>query len=140
MADDVQSILSHISIGTNEFDRAVAFYDRVLPSLGCKRIMEHPGAVAWGKLYPEFWVQTPVDGEPASIGNGTHISFLALDQASVDAFHKSAIEAAAQDDGAPGPRPMYGEPYYGCFVRDLDGHKIEAAYWDFELAQKLGMG
>ena len=41
MADEIPSILSHVSIGTNDFRRAVAFYDRVLPTLGCKRIMEH---------------------------------------------------------------------------------------------------
>ena len=35
----------------------------------------------------------------------------------------------AKDDGAPGKRPHYGEQYYGCFVRDLDGHKIEAMAW-----------
>ncbi len=140
MADDNPSILSHVSIGTNVFDRAVQFYDTVMPTLGCKRIMEHPGAVAWGKLFPEFWVQTPIDGSEAAVGNGTHIGFMAPDKASVDAFYKTAIEAGARDEGAPGPRRDYGEPYYGCFVRDLDGHKIEAHSWDAELAAKLGMG
>lgn len=43
------SALSHVSIGTNQFERAVAFYDAVLAPLSCKRIMEHPGAVAYGK-------------------------------------------------------------------------------------------
>ncbi|MBF2952237.1 VOC family protein, partial [Pseudomonas aeruginosa] len=41
-----------------------------------------------------------------------------------------ALAAGADDEGAPGPRPLYGEPYYGCFIRDLDGHKVEASYWD----------
>ena len=99
--------------------------------------MEHPGAVAWGKIYPEFWVQTPINGEPASLGNGTHIGFWADSQDAVRAFYDAAIAAGATDDGAPGPRPEYGEPYYGCFVRDLDGHKIEASYWDMELMAKL---
>lgn len=49
MANDTPSILSHISIGTNDFERALRFYDKILPTLGCKRIMEHPGAVAYGK-------------------------------------------------------------------------------------------
>nr|WP_228060375.1 MULTISPECIES: VOC family protein [unclassified Coleofasciculus] len=75
--EDNPSILSHISIGTNDFERAIAFYDQILPTLGCKRIMEHPGAVAYGKQYPEFWVQTPIDGQPATAGNGTHIGFIA---------------------------------------------------------------
>ena len=133
MAQDNPSILSHISVGTNDFDRAVAFYERVLPVLGCKRIMQHPGAAAWGKMYPEFWIQTPIDGKRASAGNGTHIGFVAPDKAAVRSFHEAAL-AGATDEGAPGPRPEYGPPYYGCFVRDLDGHKIEAAYWDDSLA------
>ncbi len=139
MSDASPSMLSHVSIGTNDFERAVAFYDRVLPTLGCRRIMEHPGAVAYGKAYPEFWVQVPIDGAPASAGNGTHIGFLAESTQQVQAFFTAALAAGATEDGAPGARPHYGEPYFGCFVRDPDGHKIEAAYWDMELARRLGM-
>lgn len=126
---DSPSIISHISVGTNQFELAVAFYDSVLPTLDCKRIMEHPGAIAYGKQYPEFWVQTPIDGQPASVGNGTHIGFIAPNKAAVQAFYEAALAAGGMDDGAPGSRAEYGEPYYGCFVRDLDGHKIEASFW-----------
>lgn len=133
MADDIPSILSHVSLGTNDFARATAFYDAVLPTLGCRRVMEHPGAVAYGKAFPEFWVQTPADDAPAGVGNGTHVGFIAASRAAVDAFHAAALVAGAADDGAPGPRPHYGAPYYGCFVRDPDGHKIEAAFWDESL-------
>ncbi len=130
MADENPSIVSHISIGTNDFDRALSFYDKVMAALGAQRVMEHPGAVAYGKQYPEFWVQKPIDGYPASVGNGTHIGFVAASKQAVHAFHEAALAAGGQDNGAPGPRPHYGEPYYGCFVRDPDGHKIEAAFWD----------
>jgi catechol 2,3-dioxygenase-like lactoylglutathione lyase family enzyme len=133
------SILSHVSIGTHEFERATRFYDTVLGTLGGRRILEHPGGVAYGRAYPEFWVQVPLDGQAASVGNGTHFGFFASSRAEVDAFHAAALAAGAQDDGAPGPREEYGAPYYGCFVRDLDGHKIEAAFWDEEMAQELGM-
>ena len=101
--------------------------------------MAHEGAVAFGKQFPEFWVQTPQDGGRASVGNGTHIGFVAPDKDAVHAFHAAALAAGGTDDGAPGPRPDYGEPYYGCFVRDLDGHKLEAAFWDMDLARKLGI-
>ncbi|HEY9623746.1 MAG TPA: VOC family protein [Crinalium sp.] len=137
ISEDSPSIISHVSIGTNNFEQAVAFYDRVLPTLGCKRIMAHPNAIAYGKQYPEFWVQTPIDGQPATVGNGTHIGFIAPTKASVHAFYEAALAAGGIDDGAPGERPDYGEPYYGCFVRDPDGHKIEAAYWDMQLIQEL---
>ena len=61
MSETNKSILSHVSIGTNDFARAAAFYDRVMPALGCRRMAEHPGAVAYGKEYPEFWVQVPIE-------------------------------------------------------------------------------
>lgn len=131
------SVLSHISIGTNDFDRSVAFYDAVLPVLGVKRIMMFPGAAAYGKVYPEFWVQTPVDGAPATVGNGFHVGFIAATKEDVHRFHEAALAAGATDEGAPGPRPEYGDPYYGCFLRDPDGHKIEATYWDIELMHEL---
>lgn len=135
--DDITSIISHVSIGTNQFDRAVAFYDQVLPTLGCKRMMEYLGAIAYGKQFPEFWVQTPLDGQSASVGNGTHIGFIAPSKEAVHAFYDAALAAGGVDDGAPGPRPDYDEPYYGCFVRDLDGHKIEAIFWDAQLEEVL---
>lgn len=137
--EDNPSILSHVSIGTNNFTRAVAFYDQVLPTLGCRRIMEHPGAVAYGKQYPEFWVQTPINGQPASVGNGTHISFVALTKQAVHDFYEAALAAGGVDDGSPGSRPEYGEPYYGCFVRDFDGHKVEASFWDMQLVPHIYM-
>jgi catechol 2,3-dioxygenase-like lactoylglutathione lyase family enzyme len=134
MADENPSIMSHVSVGTNDFERSTRFYDAVLGALGAKRLIEHPGAVAYGKVYPEFWVGVPFDQQPAETGNGIHFGFLAQSQAQVDAFYQAALAAGAQDDGKPGPRPLYGKPYYGCFVRDPDGHKIEASFWDESLA------
>lgn len=124
------SLLSHISLGTNDFERATRFYDAVLATVGAKRIADHDGAVAYGRVYPEFWVQRPFDGKQAAVGNGTHVAFLAHSRADVDAFHAAALAAGATDDGAPGPRSDYSAAYYGCFVRDPDGHKIEAMFWD----------
>jgi catechol 2,3-dioxygenase-like lactoylglutathione lyase family enzyme len=132
--DEMPSILNHVSIGVNDFDPATAFYDKVLGSIGCKRVFEHPGAVAYGKAFPEFWVQKPIDGQPASVGNGTHFAFFATSKDQVHAFYDAAIDAGASPDGPPGPRPEYDAPYYGCFVRDLDGHKIEATFWDTQAA------
>lgn len=136
MAEDIPSITSHVSLGTNDFERAVAFYDQVMPTIGARKLENFPGAAAYGKAFPEFWIQTPIDGQPASVGNGTHIAFIAPSQEAVHAFHAAAIAAGGTDDGAPGPRPHYGEAYYGCFVRDLDGHKIEATFWDMAFANQ----
>ena len=127
MADEIPSILHHLSLGTNDFERAVAFYDAVMAPLGARRIMDLPFAVAYGKHFPEFWLGRPLDEERASAGNGTHVCFIAASRKAVDAFHAAGLEAGGKDEGAPGARPDYGPGYYGCFLRDPDGHKIEAA-------------
>ena len=125
--DDIPSIVNHISIGTNRFDEAVVFYDAVLATIGATRQHEIPGvAVAYGKLFPEFWVQKPLNGEPATVANGTHFAFLAPNRAAVQEFYDVADRNGGSSDGEPGLRPEYGEGYYGAFVFDLDGHKIEA--------------
>lgn len=130
MTDSNPSIISHVSLGTNDFEKTVKFYDKVMATIGAKRVMEHEGAVAYGKEYPEFWVQTPENGKAAQTANGTHYGFAAASKEEVHAFWDAAIAMGATPNGEPGLRPHYGEPYYGCFVIDLDGHKIEATFWD----------
>ena len=75
MADESPSIISHVSLGTDNFERARDFYDRVLATVGARRVMEHPGVAAYGKAFPEFWIGKPHDGKAAAVGNGT--AFLA---------------------------------------------------------------
>ena len=127
MSDDIPSIVNHISIGTNQFEDAVAFYDAVLATIGAKRQHEITDiAVAYGKMFPEFWVQRPLNGEAATVGNGIHFAFLAPSRTAVNDFYAVAIRHGATSDGEPGLRSEYGPGYYGAFVYDLDGHKIEA--------------
>lgn len=120
-------MLHHVSVGVRDVARAVRFYDSVLGTLGYKRVMEFmPYAVAYGDRAPEFWVQLPADHNAASVGNGVHIGFAAKSKAAIDAFHRAALAAGGTDEGAAGPRPDYGPGYFGAFVRDPDGNKLEA--------------
>ena len=131
MSIEQRPVISHVSLGTNNFDTAITFYDQVMAVLGFEKTMDYPGAVAYGvNELPIFWVQTPIDGEKASVGNWTHIAFDAVNKEMVHKFYDAALAAGGAGDGEPGPRADYGEAYYGCFVRDLDGHKIEATWWD----------
>lgn len=131
MADNNPSILSHISVGTNDLERSSEFYDKALATLGIARVETIAGeAVAYGKQYPEFWVVVPLDEQIATVANGMHIGFIASSKDEVHAFHEAALNAGGADNGAPGPRPLYGDPYYGCFIIDPDGHRIEASFWD----------
>jgi catechol 2,3-dioxygenase-like lactoylglutathione lyase family enzyme len=113
-------------LGTNDHARAVAFYDAVLATIGCRRLVEHAGATGYGRTFPDFWIQRPADGAAAGMANGTHVAFSAPDRTSVDAFHRAALAAGGRCDGPPGLRPEYHPRYYACFVRDPDGHKLEA--------------
>jgi len=120
-------MLHHISVGVRDVERATEFYDAVLGALGYKRVMEFlPYAVAYGDIAPEFWVQLPHNQQVATAGNGVHISFIARTKEAVNAFHAKAIELGGQDAGTPGPRPDYSPDYYGAFVFDIDGNKLEA--------------
>ena len=124
------SIMNHVSVGVSDLDRATGFYDEVLATIGASRQHEAPNAVAYGKLFPEFWVQLPHGGGSPAAANGVHFAFFANSKDEVQAFYDTAVRLGGRDGGTPGQRPEYGEPYYGCFVYDLDGHKIEATYWD----------
>ena len=121
------SILSHVSVGTNDFARSQAFYDAVLGALGIPRMMTFEGdSAGYGREFPEFWIGPPHDGKPAAAGNGWHICFNAERREQVDTFYEKALQLGGTDEGKPGLRPQYTPDYYAAFVRDPDGNKIEA--------------
>jgi catechol 2,3-dioxygenase-like lactoylglutathione lyase family enzyme len=64
--------------------------------------------------------------DPATAGNGSHLAFGAYDRAMVNEFYRIALEHGGLSDGPPGIRREYDKHYYGAFVRDPDGNKVEA--------------
>jgi len=125
--------LDHISIGVTNMTRAKAFYDAVLGPLAMSAVMPvSVGAnlvgVGYGDnpAHPVFWIGLPINGQQATMGNGVHIAFRAATRESVDAFYLAAMEQGGIEDGRPGLRTEYHPDYYGAFVRDPDGNKIEA--------------
>jgi catechol 2,3-dioxygenase-like lactoylglutathione lyase family enzyme len=122
-------MLDHVSLPVADLERAADFYDSVLKTLGLGRRKERPGAIGYGpnsRPAPVFWILARTDPRSASSGPGLHVSFEARDRASVDAFHSTALRHGGKDAGGPGVRPHYTMPFYGAFVLDLDGFKIEA--------------
>ena len=123
-------MLSHVTIGANDMAKAKAFYDACLGALGYGLVAEYDGeAVAYAaapNAGPWTWVMRPFDDGAATFGNGTHFAFLAETRAAVDAFYAAALAHGGSDEGAPGPRPQYSEHYYGAYVRDPDGNKLQA--------------
>lgn len=122
-------MIDHVSIPVSDLSRSAVFYDTVLATLGLSRRKERPGAIGYGPLNraaPVFWILDRVREGSANSGFGLHVSFEAPDRASVDAFHAAALRHGGKDAGAPGVRPQYTMPFYGAFVFDPDGFKIEA--------------
>lgn len=125
-------MIDHGSIGVTNMTRAKAFYDSVLAPLGMEPVfpVEIGGrlvGIGYGTPNkPSFWVQLPINGQPASQGNGVHIAFAAETRAAVDAFYLASLEHGGVEDGRPGLREDYHPNYYAAFVRDAEGNKIEA--------------
>lgn len=122
-------MLDHVSIPVGDLQRAAGFYDSVLAAVGLVRRKELAGAVGYGppeRGAPVFWILSRSNRAPAEPGAGLHVSFQARNRASVDAFFETALRCGGRDAGRPGPRPEYTAPFYGAFVFDLDGFKIEA--------------
>jgi catechol 2,3-dioxygenase-like lactoylglutathione lyase family enzyme len=118
--------ISHVSVGVNDVARAKAFYDPLMKLLGLKIRQADEESVDYGNEGLVFSLETPSNRRAATPGNGVHIAFSADDRQAVDEFYRQALRLGGQDAGPPGVRPEYGPTYYGAFVLDPDGNKIEA--------------
>ena len=118
-------LLHHTCVGTNDFDKATAFYKAILAPLGAQVINTIPGQTTmFGKDgRPEFFVLCPRNGEPATFANGGTYGFNAENRAAVDAFHAAGMANGGTDEGAPGPRE-FAPNAYAAYLRDPDGNKI----------------
>jgi catechol 2,3-dioxygenase-like lactoylglutathione lyase family enzyme len=119
------AMFTHVTVGTNDINKARTFYDSVLAPLGYKRMkdFDNKGSI-WGEKDTEFFgVLSPADGKAATHANGGTISFLAPNRAAVAAFHRAALAAGGKDEGAVGPRQFWPDAYAG-YVRDHDGNKL----------------
>ena len=119
-------MLLYVTLGSNDIPRARVFYDAVMPILGHSLRQGDDSELCYGplgELAPCLWIDTPYDGKPASIGNGSMLALTATNRAAVDAFHAAGLAHGGTDEGAPGLRP-YGPHFYACYLRDPDGNKL----------------
>lgn len=116
-------MIGYSMIGTNDLDRAKAFYNALLGEMGAKIMMDVGRGVFYGVKMgqPMLGVAIPFNKEPATVGNGNMIALVAGSRENVDTLHAKAISLGASDEGAPGER-MPG--FYAGYFRDLDGNKL----------------
>jgi catechol 2,3-dioxygenase-like lactoylglutathione lyase family enzyme len=133
-------MLDHVSLGVSDLARSRRFYDAALRPLGLVRIVNFGNdrgsdyGAAPGSLGVEFTITVERAVAPAA---GMHMCLRARDRDAVREFHRLALANGGRDDGAPGLRPQYHASYYGAFVLDPDGHRIEAVCHAPEAAETV---
>ena len=114
-------------VGSNDFKKSSKFYDVILKPLKLKKIVTTERYIGYGSLNEpdeiKFYITKPRNGEPATYGNGTMITFIAETRDVVNKFYEMAISNGATDEGTPGVRE---DGDYYAYVRDFDGNKIAA--------------
>ena len=118
-------MIGYVTLGTNDFDRAAAFYDALLAEIGASRFMEDDRFIAWAVSpgAPAVSIIKPHNEEPATVGNGVMVALAVDATEKVDRLHAKALELGGTDEGAPGER---GSGFYAGYFRDLDGNKLNA--------------
>ena len=116
-------MIGYTTIGTNNLEKATAFYDALFAELGAGRFMDEERFVGWAVApgQPVFSVCLPYDGNAATVGNGVMIALTVDSNEKVDALYAKAMELGCADEGPPGLR-MDG--FYAGYFRDLDGNKL----------------
>ena len=123
-------MFDHVGIQATDVDASVAFYLRVFGPIGLTESARYPAGptsvvgISGRGGFPGFWIG-PSDGEET---RELHIAFTAASTDEVDAVHAAAIEVGAEVLNAPRIFPEYDPGYYAVFVRDLDGHNVEAVH------------
>jgi catechol 2,3-dioxygenase-like lactoylglutathione lyase family enzyme len=116
--------IGYVSVGANDMDKALAFYDALLGEIGGSRMMPTPNGVIYRlPAGPMFMVTKPYDQNPAARGNGAMIAIQADSKEQVAQLHAKALQLGGTCEGEPGPRGAFGTFAY---FRDLDGNKLAA--------------
>ena len=125
-------MIGYITLGTNDLERARAFYDALLAEMGVTRLMEFGGrGYGWAASLdkPMLCVFKPYDGRPATVGNGVMAGIAADSRETVDRVHRKALELGGVDEGKPGLRGEGGDGFYAAYFRDLDGNKLDVYFY-----------
>jgi catechol 2,3-dioxygenase-like lactoylglutathione lyase family enzyme len=122
-------MFSHIMLGTNDLERAKAFYDKLLGTLGAPSGWIDGQRVFWRTPTGVFAVSSPINGEPATVGNGSTVGFSCQSIEQVNAWHEAGIaHGGTPCEDAPGIRQGSVGQLYLAYLRDPDGHKLCGMY------------
>jgi len=119
-------MFSHVMVGTNDFDKSVAFYNALFASVGGPEGFKDPkGRMFWLHNGSVFGVTIPIDGEPMTMSNGATIGFAMESPEQADAWHAAGVAAGGTSiEDPPGWREGATGKMYLAYLRDPDGNKI----------------
>jgi catechol 2,3-dioxygenase-like lactoylglutathione lyase family enzyme len=117
-------VFDHVTIRASHREASERFYDELLPVLRIAKTHSDERFAEWD----DFSLAQAENG--SEVTRRLHAGFVAPSQVAVDEFWRRGTAAGYTDDGAPGPRPQYGDDYYGSFLLDPDGNSAEAVHHD----------
>ena len=120
---------SHMMVGSNDLDRSKTFYDATFQAMGGREGMIDPkGRLMYLHNGGIFMVSRPIDGKPASAGNGCTVGF-AMSPEQAQAWHAAGIEnGGTAIEDPPGVREGNGMKLYLAYLRDPDGNTLCALH------------
>lgn len=125
-------MLDHLGFPVADVDASVARYVQVFAPLGFREAARIPVGdsavvgIAGADGIPHFWL-----APGGAVSGELHVAFTAPDRATVDAVHEAAVAAGVEVLHAPREFPEYHPGYYAVFLRDPDGHNVEAVHHGF---------
>jgi catechol 2,3-dioxygenase-like lactoylglutathione lyase family enzyme len=132
-------MIDHLSVPVKDFKQSRDFYDKTLAVLGFERVLNFEDETQQWAGYgtndmPSFEICFKKNIGNEDIGKmvGLHVGFLAPTIEAVHQWYAKCLELGGADNGAPGPRPEYHPGYYGAFIVDPNGWRIEACYQNYQ--------
>jgi catechol 2,3-dioxygenase-like lactoylglutathione lyase family enzyme len=115
-------MFDHVTIRATDRTASEEFYDTVLGTLGVAKTHTDERFTEWDDF--------SLLEDAAAVTRHVHVGFVAPTREHVDEFWRLGTEVGYPSDGEPGPRPEYGDDYYGAFLIDPDGNSAEAVHDD----------
>ncbi|QNP47523.1 VOC family protein [Diaphorobacter aerolatus] len=122
-------MFSHIMVGVQDLERSRKFYDALLGTLGIAPGVANRNRFFWRGSGGTFAISTPINGESASVGNGSTLGFAALSEEQANEAHAVGLaHGGVTAEDPPGYRGEGAARLYLAYLRDPDGNKICLLY------------
>ena len=122
-------MFSHVMLGVNDLEASRKFYDAVLGTQGLGPGVANKSRYFYRSPTGTFAITTPINGQPATHGNGSTLGFSVKSVELVDAFHAAGVaHGGTTCEDPPGYREGPAGKLYLAYLRDPDGNKLCAVH------------